>query len=464
MNVRSVTPLGIARDFKLNEMFFSTTDARGVIVNGNEVFTRVSGFTAEELVGKAHNIIRHPHMPRAAFQLAWENLKAGRSFAGYVKNMAKDGAYYWVFAVIVPISGGRFLSIRFKPTSPTFGAVERLYEKLLRTESVAIAGGASPKEAMEKSRAQLTEELGALGFANYDLFSHVALNAEMGERDSRLEAAKLGLFPSALQGQNISALVAQLYEDGLRVYGQVTEVFAELHRFIRFHEQLQNAGRSVLGVADDFRMHALNVNITAQRHGLEGRTVGVVATFLDHYAQELGRGTHELRRHVTRTSAATEDINADIAIARLQMEMILAYQAELALGTGSAAKDKSTMLVDLEEAFVERTRAAARSISELQTESALLAESREQLSKVAMSIQMAQVRGLTEAARIPEAENLRTMFADFRQKIDETNRELVALDDALNYLGMLTAQTPRRIMAVGLAAESIQERVRALAA
>lgn len=463
MNVRSVTPLGIAREFKLNEMFFSTTDARGVIVNGNEVFTRVSGFTADELVGQAHNIIRHPHMPRAAFQLVWENLKAGRSFAGYVKNMAKDGAYYWVFAVIVPISGGRFLSIRFKPTSPTFNAVERLYEKLSRLENVAIADGATPKEAMEKSRAQLTAELQKLGFESYDLFSHVALNAELGERDTRLEAAKLGLFPSALQGQNISAPVAQLYEDGLRVYRQVTDVFAELHRFIRFHEQLQNAGRSVLGVADDFRMHALNVNITAQRHGLEGRTVGVVATFLDHYAQELGRGTHELRSHVSRTSAATESINADIAIARLQMEMILAYQAELALGAGSA-KEKSAMLVDLEEAFVDRTRAAARSISELQTESALLAESREQLSKVAMSIQMAQVRGLTEAARIPEAENLRAMFADFRHKIDETNKELVALDDALNYLGMLTAQTPRRIMAVGVAAEDIQERVRSLVA
>lgn len=461
MNVRPVTPLGIAREFKLNEMFFSTTDARGVIVNGNEVFTRVSGFTSEELVGHAHSIIRHPHMPRAAFQLVWENLKAGRSFAGYVKNMAKDGAFYWVFAVIVPISGGRFLSIRFKPTSPTFAVVERLYEKLARTESVAIAGGAAPKEAMEKSRAQLAEELQALGFASYDLFSHVALNAELCERDSRLESAKLGLFPSALHGQNISATVAQLYDDGLRVYRQVTEVYGELHRFIRFHEQLQNAGRSVLGVADDFRMHALNVNITAQRHGLEGRTVGVVATFLDHYAQELGRGTHELRSHVTRTSSATESINADIAIARLQMEMILAYQAELAHGT---ANEKSTMLFDLEEAFVERTRAAARSIMELQTESALLAESREQLSKVAMSIQMAQVRGLTEAARIPEAENLRTMFADFRHKIDETNKELVALDDALNYLGMLTAQTPRQIMAVGLAAENIQERVRSLAA
>lgn len=462
MNVRPVPPLTVARDFKLNEMFFSTTDARGIIENGNDVFTRVSAFTAAELIGQPHNLIRHPHMPRVAFQLLWENAKAGRAFAGYVKNMAKDGAFYWVFAVIVPLPGGRYLSIRFKPTSPTFATVERLYERLLRVESETIAAGGTPKEAMAKSRARLDQELTVLGFPSYDLFSHVALNAEMTERDTRLAAANLRLFPETLAGRDVTPALAHLYESGLGVYRQVADLFRELHAFIRFHEQLQNAGRSVLGVAEDFRMHALNVNITAQRHGLEGRTVGVVATFLDHYAQELGRGTHELRRHVTRTSAATEGINADIAIARLQMEMILVFQAELATGPDQG-REKAAMLIDLEEAFVDRTRSAARSIRELQTESALLAETREQLSKVAVSIQMAQVRGLTEAARIPEADNLRTMFADFRRKIDETNTELAALDDALNYLGTLTVHTPRQVTAVGRAAESIQEQVRALA-
>jgi aerotaxis receptor len=421
-------------------MFFSTTDARGVIVNGNEVFTRVSGFAESELIGSAHNIIRHPDMPRVAFQLLWENLKAGRPFSGYVKNMAKDGAFYWVFAVIAPLADGRLLSVRFKPTSPTLAVVERLYGRLLKIERDAIAQDAKPAEAMQRSRALLETELRQLGFAHYDAFSHVALNAELKQRDDRLATAGLALFPARLSGA--VAQRALLYADSQNVYREVTGLFRDLHAFVRFHHELQESGRAVAGVAEDFRMHSLNVNITAQRHGVGGRTVGVVASFLDHYAQELGLGTRELSQHITRTSTAVESINADVAIARLQMEMVLSFQAELAQGTGDM-RAKLGMFTDLQDAFVTRTRAAAHAIAELQTESGLLAGSRDLLSKVAMSIQLAQVRGLTEAARIEGAESLCAMFADFRRKIDETNRQLTG---------------------VGEAAEAIQQRVRSLAA
>lgn len=97
---------------------FSTTDAKGIILSGNDVFVRVSGFSADELYGQPHNIIRHPDMPRAAFALLWANLKKEQPFAAYVKNMAKDGSYYWVFMVAVPTGDNQFLSIRFKPSSP----------------------------------------------------------------------------------------------------------------------------------------------------------------------------------------------------------------------------------------------------------------------------------------------------------------------------------------------------------
>ncbi|HLP24191.1 MAG TPA: PAS domain-containing protein, partial [Acidobacteriota bacterium] len=452
MHVRPVTPLDRAREFNVNEMFFSTTDARGVIVSGNDVFTRVSGFAEDELIGSAHNIIRHPDMPRVAFQLLWETLKAGQPFSAYVKNMAKDGAFYWVFAVIAPLADGRLLSIRFKPTSPTLAVVEQLYARLTAAEREVLAQEGTPQQAMERSRALLETELRQLGFPHYEAFSHVSLNAELKQRDERLAALGLTLFPERLPG--VAGQRAMLYSDSQSVYREVTGLFRDLHAFVSFHRKLQDAGRAVGGVAEDFRMHSLNVNITAQRHGLDGRTVGVVASFLDRYAQELGLGTRELGQHITRTSAATESINADVAIARLQMEMVLVFQAELAQGTGDL-RAKLAMFTDLQDAFVTRTRAAAGAIAELQTESNLLASSRDLLSKVAMSIQLAQVRGLTEAARIEGAENLRAMFADFRRKIDETNRQLTALDDAISHLGTLTAHTPRQIHAVGDAAEAI---------
>ena len=106
-----------------NELFFSTTDQKGVITAGNQVFERVSGYALEDMVGRAHNIVRHPDMPRAVFRLLWDTIGAGRPIAAYVRNRAADGAYYWVMASVVPIAGG-YLSVRLAPGSEHFQAAK----------------------------------------------------------------------------------------------------------------------------------------------------------------------------------------------------------------------------------------------------------------------------------------------------------------------------------------------------
>ena len=70
-------PTGRERQFDHHELFFSTTDPKGVILSGNDVFVRVSGYSREALVGTAHNIIRHPDIPQAVFKLLWDYLDAG---------------------------------------------------------------------------------------------------------------------------------------------------------------------------------------------------------------------------------------------------------------------------------------------------------------------------------------------------------------------------------------------------
>src|SRR5690606_2695183 len=85
------------------EQLVSTTDLRGVITYANEIFCKVAGYSADELVGKNHNIVRHPDMPKAAFKDLWERLQAGQPWRGAVKNRCKDGRYYWVDAYVTPI-------------------------------------------------------------------------------------------------------------------------------------------------------------------------------------------------------------------------------------------------------------------------------------------------------------------------------------------------------------------------
>ncbi|MDD1633044.1 MAG: PAS domain-containing protein, partial [Methylococcaceae bacterium] len=85
-------------EYPINESIsiVSKTDLKGVITYANEDFIRISGFSREELIGKAHNIVRHPDVPAEFFEDMWKSLKAGRPWTGVVKNRCKNGDYYWL--------------------------------------------------------------------------------------------------------------------------------------------------------------------------------------------------------------------------------------------------------------------------------------------------------------------------------------------------------------------------------
>ncbi|WP_300518766.1 PAS domain-containing protein [Aliiroseovarius sp.] len=164
--------------YALDETFFSRTDDRGVITAGNYIFHRVAGFEWEEMLNAPHRIIRHPDMPRGVFWLLWDTLKKGRSMGAYVKNRAKDGLYYWVYAVVVPCEGG-YLSARIKPTSPILETVKAEYAALLKAEREEDL---SP----EQSAMILCARLQELGYEKYHLFAAHALSTELTARHAGL--------------------------------------------------------------------------------------------------------------------------------------------------------------------------------------------------------------------------------------------------------------------------------------
>lgn len=93
---------GIQTEFSRNSLLVSKTNPNGIIIYANPEFCRLAGYSLEELIGKPHNVIRHPEMPRAVFSLMWDTLKAQKEFFGYVVNRCADGNHYWVFAQVVP--------------------------------------------------------------------------------------------------------------------------------------------------------------------------------------------------------------------------------------------------------------------------------------------------------------------------------------------------------------------------
>ncbi|HRP75542.1 MAG TPA: PAS domain-containing methyl-accepting chemotaxis protein [Rhodocyclaceae bacterium] len=113
-----------------NCSIISHTDAKGRITYVNDDFVEYAGFTREELIGQAHNIIRHPDMPPEAFRDMWTTLKADRAWQGMVKNRRKDGDHYWVKATATPRADGGYMSVRMKPTRAEVEQAEALYRAM----------------------------------------------------------------------------------------------------------------------------------------------------------------------------------------------------------------------------------------------------------------------------------------------------------------------------------------------
>ncbi len=97
-------PEPIDEEFRFEDgLIVSSTDLKGIITYANRKFCQMSGYTRDELKGKNHNIVRHPDMPKAAFKELWDTIKQGKEWSGIVKNLRKDGRYYWVYSHIVPV-------------------------------------------------------------------------------------------------------------------------------------------------------------------------------------------------------------------------------------------------------------------------------------------------------------------------------------------------------------------------
>ena len=141
---RDITPSNVERQMRENDFIVSKTNPKGIITYGNPIFIEFSGYSEAELIGSQHNIIRHPDMPRAAFKLAWDTIQSGHEFFAYVKNMAKDGSYYWVFTHIAPdfSSNGSivgFTSVRRCPKRSALEKIIPVYQQMLQAEKAAGA-------------------------------------------------------------------------------------------------------------------------------------------------------------------------------------------------------------------------------------------------------------------------------------------------------------------------------------
>ncbi len=128
----------VESSFPEGHLIVSRTDVEGIITHGNDVFVAMSGWSRAELIGSPHHILRHPHMPSAAFADLWDTVGRGAKWHGWVKNLRKDGGFYWVYATVVPnVRNGQvvgYTSVRRKPSRRKVDEMGAIYARMRADE------------------------------------------------------------------------------------------------------------------------------------------------------------------------------------------------------------------------------------------------------------------------------------------------------------------------------------------
>lgn len=139
MESRKIIPVNTEVHWDKSLELVSKTDKAGTIRYANEAFVNVSGYEEYELVGQPHNIIRHPDMPKVIFKLLWKNLLNGKDFHAVVKNMARNGRYYWVLTRFEIFKNDKgeitgYMGRRKSVPTEVSDKIEELYKKLKQIE------------------------------------------------------------------------------------------------------------------------------------------------------------------------------------------------------------------------------------------------------------------------------------------------------------------------------------------
>ncbi len=405
--------------FHPSEIFFSRTDGRGKIVAGNSVFQRISQYAWDELLGQPHNVIRHADMPRGIFWLLWDRIRRGLLTGAYVKNRARDGRHYWVFAIVAPAENG-YLSVRIKPGSETFGLAAREYARLLALESKRAL---SPAE----SGALMTERLAELGFSDYDAFMAHALTEEMAARNAQIERGEdrmMTHFRTLMAGaQSIISKTAQL-----------SSGYAD-HQFV-----------------------PLNLLVQAGRLGQAGSAIGTISGNYSLLSAEIRAGLASFSASAARVAANICRGAFMLGTARIQQETISLFSSEPPQAEVDHAREMSHLTAQ-EQSYRRHTRATLYGIRD---DVEQFHRQTLDLKRLASGLSAIRVMGKVESGRlavavladlIADLEAFQAVIAEGLAEIALVNQDLrhnvAALVEAQDCLSAFGIPVPPPLVASG---------------
>ncbi|MFM2479075.1 methyl-accepting chemotaxis protein [Celerinatantimonas sp. MCCC 1A17872] len=381
----------------------STTDLNGVITYASPHFCEVAGFSSEELVGQAHNIVRHPDMPQAAFANLWQQVQQGKPWHGLVKNRCKNGDYYWVDAFVSPIiENGKIIeyqSVRIKPSREHVKNAERIYALLNKGKGGSLAARSSLSLFSRLAGALVASAI--ISFAcDYWIDSYAAIGCFMllGLIASFVLTRPLAKIAHRAQLRNNHPLITYCYQhrnDDIGVILQAQKMDgAELN--------------AVIGRILDSSIQIANSVSTSRENGQQS------VAQLDNQND----GTRAISTAVEQMHQATDETAENMQMAAESAQQAYDMTEQLAQGATQSSQAISQLAGQLEQAVSQ--------VSGLNERGQQIQGVSESISAITDEINLLALNAAIEAARAGEHGRGFSVVADQVRSLAQTTRQSTA--------------------------------------
>lgn len=318
----------------------STTDTRGVITYANDHFCDIAGYTKEELIGKNHNLVRHPDMPKAAFADLWSKLKAKQAWRGAVKNRCKDGRYYWVDAFVTPVYEANalvgFQSVRTVLKPEYRNRAEAFYSD--------INNGKRVTESLWHNRSTKLAAFGLLGLTiaglsllypvlsflllalPFALFKSELLDMPnyLSQEKARYDSVSRRIF-SGSSGASISDFTSKMHEGRIKtIIGRIIDSTKELRQGV-----------------DSLKESSLEAKHGVEQEAEELHQVSVAV-------EEMVTTIQEVASNTVSTSARVDTVHQDCKVAAESMTHTMESVAKLATEVSKSSESATGLAEEAE--------------------------------------------------------------------------------------------------------------------